>query len=152
MGGWGVWQVRQLQAASTEQLSDVPAHVRQRAAQLVDQFGLVPGDAVALLMKNSCDYLEVLYAVWWLGGVVVPINAKLHPAEAAWIATNAEARLIFTDGGRVFASSRDLPARCKELDAHTLPPTRGWPKPWSASPIRAPRISTTAKPQTCCAH
>ncbi|WLH82394.1 class I adenylate-forming enzyme family protein [Pseudomonas sp. FP2338] len=114
----------------TRQVADYAtfaAHVRQRAAQLVDQYGLVPGDAVALLMKNSCDYLEVLYAVWWLGGVVVPINAKLHPAEAAWIATDAEARLIFTDGGRVFASSRDLPARCKELDARTLPPTRGWP-------------------------
>jgi long-chain acyl-CoA synthetase len=102
------------------------AHVRQRAACLVDQHGLAPGDAVAVLMKNSCDYLELLYAIWWMGAVAVPINAKLHPAEAAWIADNAEARLIFTDGGQVF-SSRDLPLRCKELDGHLLPPTRGWP-------------------------
>ncbi|MGR3889728.1 class I adenylate-forming enzyme family protein [Pseudomonas sp. 1152_12] len=113
----------------TRQVADYAtfaAHVRQRAAHLVDQHGLVPGDAVAVLMKNSCDYLELLYAIWWLGGVVVPINAKLHPSEAAWIADNAEARLIFTDGGQVF-SSRDLPQRCKELDGHTLPPARGWP-------------------------
>ena len=102
------------------------AHVRQRAAHLVEQHGLVPGDAVALLMKNSCDYLELLYAIWWMGGVAVPINAKLHPSEAAWIADNAEARLIFTDGGQVF-SSRDLPAHCTELDGHPLPPSHGWP-------------------------
>lgn len=100
------------------------AHVRQRAAQLVAQHGLQPGDAVAVLMKNSCDYLELLYAIWWIGAVAVPINAKLHPTEAAWIADNAEARLIFTDGGRVF-SSQDLPRRCTELDGHALPPNPG---------------------------
>jgi acyl-CoA synthetase (AMP-forming)/AMP-acid ligase II len=114
----------------TRQIADYAtfaAHVRQRAAYLVDQHGVTTGDAVAVLMKNSCDYLELLYAIWWLGAVVVPINAKLHPSEAAWIADDAQARLIFTDGGRVFSSSRDLPQRCKELDGHTLPPTRGWP-------------------------
>ncbi|MGB3126329.1 MAG: AMP-binding protein [Pseudomonas sp.] len=113
----------------TRQVADYAtfaAHVRQRAACLVDQHGVAAGDAVAVLMKNSCDYLELLYAIWWIGAVVVPINAKLHPAEAAWIAENAEAKLIFTDGGRVL-SARDLPLRCKELDGHALPPTRGWP-------------------------
>ncbi|MGY2685563.1 class I adenylate-forming enzyme family protein [Pseudomonas tolaasii] len=102
------------------------AHVRQRAACLVDQHGIAAGDAVAVLMKNSCDYLEVLYAIWWIGAVAVPINAKLHPTEAVWIADNADAKLILTDGGRLF-SSQDLPPRCKELDGHALPPTRGWP-------------------------
>ncbi|MBO5392942.1 MAG: heme biosynthesis operon protein HemX, partial [Pseudomonas sp.] len=29
VGGWGVWQVRQLQAATAEQLSDVPALAAQ---------------------------------------------------------------------------------------------------------------------------
>ncbi|MEX5592828.1 class I adenylate-forming enzyme family protein [Pseudomonas orientalis] len=102
------------------------AHVRQRAAQLQDQHGVQPGDAVAVLMKNSCDYLELLYAIWWMGAVAVPINAKLHPTEAAWIADNAQARLIFTDGGRVF-SAQDLPLRCTEVDGHVLPPDPGGP-------------------------
>lgn len=113
----------------TRQVADYAtfaAHVRQRAAHLVDQHGLAAGDAVALLMKNSCDYLELLYAIWWIGAVAVPINAKLHPAEAAWIADNAQARLIFTDGGRVFTSQPLLPG-CKELDGHVLPPSRAWP-------------------------
>lgn len=113
-------------ARQTADYATFAAHARQRAAYLVDQHGLVPGEAVAVLMKNSGDYLELLYAIWWMGAVAVPINAKLHPAEAAWIASNAEARLIFTDGGQVFAS-RDLPAGCKELDGHVLPPTRPWP-------------------------
>lgn len=96
------------------------ARVRQRAAALQGPHALVPGDAVAVLMKNCCEYLELLYAIWWMGGVVVPINHKLHPAEAAWIADNAQARLIFTDGGQVFAPA-DLPPGCRELDGRPLP-------------------------------
>ncbi|QLG92867.1 AMP-binding protein [Pseudomonas yamanorum] len=96
------------------------ARVRQRAAHLMDTHGIVPGDHVALLMKNCCEYLELLYAIWWVGAVAVPVNSKLHPGEAAWIAENAEARLIFTDGGQVF-SSQGLPAECRELDGRTPP-------------------------------
>ncbi|AMW83004.1 Long-chain-fatty-acid--CoA ligase [Pseudomonas yamanorum] len=107
----------------TRQVADYAtfaARVRQRAAALVDQHGLVPGDHVALLMKNCCEYLELLYAIWWIGGVAVPINSKLHPAEAAWITDNAQARLIFTDGGQVFAHGA-LPEGCSEWDGRVLP-------------------------------
>ena len=36
---------------------------------------------------------------WYAGGAVVPINAKLHPREAAWIIANAQATLLFADPG-----------------------------------------------------
>jgi acyl-CoA synthetase (AMP-forming)/AMP-acid ligase II len=100
------------------------ARVRQRATHLVDAHGIAPGDHVALLMKNCCEYLELLYAIWWVGAVAVPVNCKLHPGEAAWIAENAEARLIFTEGGQVF-SRQALPAECQELDGRVLPATAG---------------------------
>ena len=59
--------------------------------------GLASGARVALFMSNSTRYLEALYAIWWAGGVAVPINAKLHAREAAYIVDHAEAKLIFTD-------------------------------------------------------
>ncbi|AUC52357.1 AMP-dependent synthetase [Sagittula sp. P11] len=51
--------------------------------------GLVPGDRVAIFMKNTPQYLVALFAVWRAGAVVVPINAKLHAREAAWIIGNS---------------------------------------------------------------
>jgi long-chain acyl-CoA synthetase len=65
------------------------------AAALRDRLGLMPGDRVALFMKNQPHYLEVLYAAWHAGLVAVPINAKLHPQECAWIIGNSGARACF---------------------------------------------------------
>ncbi|WGW03798.1 class I adenylate-forming enzyme family protein [Tropicibacter oceani] len=64
------------------------------AGGLVGQ-GVQPGDRIALFMKNTPDYLVAEYAAWYAGAAVVPINAKLHPKEAAWIIANAGARLAF---------------------------------------------------------
>lgn len=57
--------------------------------------GVAPGDRVAIFMKNVPDYLIVQYGTWYAGAVVVPINAKLHGQEAAWIIENSGANLAF---------------------------------------------------------
>ncbi|MDP2987524.1 class I adenylate-forming enzyme family protein [Hydrogenophaga sp.] len=70
----------------------------QRSAGLARRMvaaGLVPGDRVVLFMRNQPRYLEILWAAWWAGLVVVPVNAKLHPREAEWIVANAGARWAF---------------------------------------------------------
>ncbi|MPQ68762.1 AMP-binding protein [Pseudomonas sp. MWU12-2323] len=98
---------------------DFVALVRHRAAYLIDEHGIAPGDRVALSMKNCCEYLELLYAIWWAGAVAVPINCKLHPVEVGWIVRNSQSRLIFTDGGQVFAPGA-LPQECRELDREDM--------------------------------
>lgn len=57
--------------------------------------GIAPGDRVALFMTNAPAYLVLLYGVWMAGAVAVPVNAKLHGREAAWIIGNAGAGLAF---------------------------------------------------------
>ena len=57
--------------------------------------GLRPGDRVALAMRNTPEYVEVLLACWWAGLAAVPVNAKLHASEIAWILAHAEARACF---------------------------------------------------------
>ena len=64
-------------------------------AQRLQASGLKPGDRVVLFMRNHPRYLEILWAAWWAGLVVVPVNAKLHTREVEWIIDNAQARWAF---------------------------------------------------------
>jgi long-chain acyl-CoA synthetase len=64
-------------------------------AQRMREAGVLPGDRVLLFMQNHARYLEILWAAWWAGLVVVPVNAKLHTSEVEWIVANAEARWGF---------------------------------------------------------
>ena len=54
-------------------------------AGLSRDYGIAPGDRVGLFATNCTQYLECLYGIWWIGAVAIPINAKLHGREAAWI-------------------------------------------------------------------
>lgn len=105
--------VAQWLAASAQLHPDAPALLsgtrveadyatfRRRAcaigAALVRDYRIAPGDRVALFMTNCTQYLECMYAVWWIGAAVIPINAKLHGREAAWICDNAGATFAFVD-------------------------------------------------------
>lgn len=62
--------------------------------------GVQPGDRVALFLYNCPEYLPLFWGAWWAGAVVVPINAKLHPREAAWIIGHSECRVSFCDADR----------------------------------------------------
>jgi acyl-CoA synthetase (AMP-forming)/AMP-acid ligase II len=69
--------------------------VAQLAGTLIHRCGLQPGDRVALAMSNSPEYVEILYAVWHAGLAAVPMNAKLHQREFAYILENSGVRLCF---------------------------------------------------------
>jgi long-chain acyl-CoA synthetase len=64
-------------------------------AQRLRAAGLQSGERVMLFMRNHPRYLELLWGVWWAGAAVVPVNAKLHPAEVEWIVADAGARWAF---------------------------------------------------------
>ncbi len=57
--------------------------------------GIVPGDRVAIFMKNTPEYLIVFYGIWYAGAAVVPINAKLHGREAGFILHDSGATIVF---------------------------------------------------------
>lgn len=57
--------------------------------------GLAPGARIAIAAHNCAEYLEVLLGAWWGGFAVVPVNAKLHPAEIGWILEHSGARVAF---------------------------------------------------------
>ena len=75
--------------------SELAARAAGLASALQARFGLVPGDRVALAMKNCPQYWEVLFACWHAGLCAVPMNAKLHPKEFEYILGNSESKLCF---------------------------------------------------------
>src|SRR5258708_22151456 len=74
-----------------------------RVARLAAGLGrrLAPGSRVALFMKNCPESCEARYAAWWAGLAVVPVNAKLHPRELAFIIENSGAELLIEDPGQL---------------------------------------------------
>ena len=75
---------------------EVADRVSRLSLSLHQHFGCQPGDRVALCLKNCPEYLELLYACWHAGLIAVPINAKLHANEFAYILADSGARLAFT--------------------------------------------------------
>ncbi len=90
--------------------------VASLAGLLRKNYGIAPGSRVGIFAHNAPDYLEALYAIWHAGCVAVPINAKLHVREAAWILENAEAALYFADAGHDGALSEYCPVDCLAFD------------------------------------
>ncbi|MHC2785344.1 acyl-CoA synthetase (AMP-forming)/AMP-acid ligase II [Bradyrhizobium liaoningense] len=72
------------------------ARVRKIAGWLAAQ-GIGPGDVVAVLMKNSAAFLELMFATSHLGAVFLPINFRLSRDEVGYIVGNAGAHLLIVD-------------------------------------------------------
>jgi long-chain acyl-CoA synthetase len=70
--------------------------------------GCEAGDRVAFSLANSPRIMEVIYGCFAAGLVVVPVNARLHAREMAYIVENSGAKLLvhgpeFADGIAVHA-------------------------------------------------
>jgi acyl-CoA synthetase (AMP-forming)/AMP-acid ligase II len=65
-----------------------------RAAAALAAAGVGPGDRVAMLDKNSLEYVELLFAAARIGAVQVPVNYRLAPDEVAYIVGNARAKVF----------------------------------------------------------
>ena len=59
--------------------------------------GIVPGDRVAILARNSHAFMAVRFAIARAGGVLVPVNFMLTPEEAGYILGHSGAKLLFVD-------------------------------------------------------
>jgi long-chain acyl-CoA synthetase len=66
------------------------------AGGLRGKLNLAPGDRVGIAAKNGPEYYELMFACWHAGLVAVPMNAKLHPKEFAYIVENSGAKACFT--------------------------------------------------------
>ena len=75
---------------------DLQARVRVTAAGLRER-GVGPDSIVAMLMKNSAAFIELLYAISHLGAVSLPLNFRLAREEIDYILGHSGAMLLVAD-------------------------------------------------------
>ena len=66
-----------------------------RVANSLLEMGLRKGDRIALLAKNSVQYMELYFAIAKLGGVAVPVNWRLNKDELIYILRDSGPKAIF---------------------------------------------------------
>ena len=69
-----------------------------RLANALVSCGSQPGDRMAILSKNSIEYMLLYFAASKVGVVPVPLNYRLAPAEWSYILNDAEAKILFAAG------------------------------------------------------
>lgn len=69
----------------------------RRAGGFLDALGIRPGDRVAVLALNNDRYFELLFAVPWIGGVIVPLNTRWALPEIDRAIRDCGATVIATD-------------------------------------------------------
>ncbi|HZM45795.1 MAG TPA: AMP-binding protein [Burkholderiales bacterium] len=83
---------------------------------------LAPGDRVAIVMANAPVYAEAMYACWWAGLAALPVNAKLHVREIAYILDHSAAGLVLFDAehaAKVAAAASEAASRARLVDVTT---------------------------------
>ena len=75
----------------------VAAEVARWQAALVNE-GLVPGDRVAVMLKNSVEWVIFDQAALGLGLVTVPLYLDDRPENAVYILDHADAKLLLVEG------------------------------------------------------
>jgi len=61
------------------------------------ELGVVPGDRVAVLMRNRPEMLEAMYACFKGGFCLVPLNSRFTEDEIAYHLSDAEVAAVLTD-------------------------------------------------------
>lgn len=70
------------------------------AAALLGEYGLHPGDRVAIAMRNYPEWGVVFWAAQLAGLVAVPLNAWWTGPELVWAVADSGARIVVADGER----------------------------------------------------
>ncbi len=110
--------------ATYRQFADRAARI---GGSLRNEYGLQKGERVGIIMKNRPEYLEALYGIWFAGLAAVPINAKLHEREFAYILENSGARVCFV--------ADDVDANVSNALQKIVTPGPAWLKMQGATPI-----------------
>ncbi|MEY4175862.1 MAG: hypothetical protein RI900_3027 [Actinomycetota bacterium] len=104
------------------------------AGGLRELHGLVPGDRVAIVMRNRPQYLEALFAIWHAGLVAVPVNARLHRDEIAYILDHSAASVALTDAEHA-DDVESLVGTVPTLTSVVVAPGPQWSRLTGAAPV-----------------
>ncbi|HZN76995.1 MAG TPA: long-chain fatty acid--CoA ligase [Micromonosporaceae bacterium] len=94
-----------------------------RAAGLIRERGVRPGDRVAVMLPNVPEFAVIYYGALRAGAVVVPMNPLLKEREVAYYLGDSGAWLLFAAtacAGEAAAAAARVGATCVEVDGDLL--------------------------------
>lgn len=71
-------------------------------AQFLQDQQIQKGDRIALYMQNCPQYIIAHYAIWRIGGIVVPLNPMYKESELLYLLNEVEAKAVIA-GSEVYA-------------------------------------------------
>lgn len=71
--------------------------------RMFGEMGCRRGDRVVIFLKNRFEYPALLLGAMRAGLVAVPVNAKLHPSEVAYICKDSEPRIVIAEASAIAA-------------------------------------------------
>src|SRR5277367_2302147 len=66
-------------------------------ARALEDADFDPGDRAAILMTNQSKWLISAYAIFYAGGVLVPLDYKLTPAEQLQLLEHSKAKILVVE-------------------------------------------------------
>lgn len=100
--------------------SDIDRRTDELAVGLA-ALGVEPGDRVGILMGNRPEWCETAMATLKLDAIVVPMNVRFTASEVAYVADDADCRLVVSDhefAGALEQLGNRQVVLADELDSH----------------------------------
>ncbi|GAA4194276.1 AMP-dependent synthetase/ligase [Gryllotalpicola kribbensis] len=76
--------------------------------------GVQPGDKIGIMSRTRYEWVLIDFAMWFAGGVLVPVYETSSPSQLAWNLTDSGATGVILEDARHFAAfdevAADLPA------------------------------------------
>ena len=94
-------------------------------ARFLQDHGFKPGDRAAIIMTNQSKWLISAYAIFYCGGVVVPLDYKLSAREHIQLLGHSQAKLLITESHlwRAIVQAENFgDLRLKDVLASEAPP------------------------------
>ncbi len=98
----------------------------KRVAAFLKDFGIRKGDRVSVLGENRPEWGICYLAIQWIGGIVVPLDARLKAPEYRHIMNDAEVRLLFVSKSRL-SEIEEISNKVESLEKIvTMDPVNGY--------------------------
>ncbi|MEL7185726.1 MAG: class I adenylate-forming enzyme family protein [Pseudomonadota bacterium] len=96
--------------------NDVYRKAAALAAAMIDDYGIRPGDRVAIAMRNYPEWVITFFATTSIGAIAVPVNAWWNARELAYSLEDCQASLIVADEERLERLAKaELPAAAARI-------------------------------------
>jgi long-chain acyl-CoA synthetase len=119
-------------------------------ARALQDFGFGSADRAAIIMTNQSKWLIAAYAIFYAGGVLVPLDHKLTAGEHWQLLKHSGARVLVTEYP-IWRQLSEAPGRSEAHNLQTVIVTEAPPKADLAGALRWENVATignsTGEPQ-----